>query len=418
MNYEQGLMLARVITVHQHDQSVDVQLNYNGSRLTGVPVMSHIMSTSSGFCDLHHPEGNDYDAPGSATRDIYAIVGWVANDPIIVGFLSHQINQMMFDRKNFKMDRHASDVYSTIDQFGNYETRHPSGTYIRIAENPNHEDLFEQDFDKKWEITRNTDKKPYIHVNLRVGNEHKASVLMTPDGEIEVHATNNIAVRSDKDIYVHADGNVQISADGDVGVRAGANAYVHAEGDMEASSIGNMALRTEADAYVHAEGDVQIDAGNDIGIRALGETFIHSEGDVQLTTNASATIRAQKDVFIHSNGATQVSTKGDVGIQSAGKAFIHSTGDMEITTTAKASIKATGDVLVQAGGNAQVTAARDAKLVAGGNAFVKASGDAQVSGVNVMLDATGEAQVKSSGNITLQSGAVVEIKSTNGSYVF
>jgi hypothetical protein len=191
-----GLFIGRVIKVHQHDNSLDVQLVHDGSRLTGVPLMTPMMTTSSGLVDMHHPEGNAWDAAGSTTRDIYVVCALAGENFVALGFISPQVNQMMFNRKNFKVDRHASDVYSTIDDNGNVEIAHPSGSFVRIATDPAHEDLTGQDFDKLWGITRNTAKNVWLSVHVANAGGVKATFRIDPSGNVSLTHTGNLTVNT------------------------------------------------------------------------------------------------------------------------------------------------------------------------------------------------------------------------------
>lgn len=192
-----GLMVGRVIRVHQHDNSMDVKLVHDGSRLTGVPVMAQSMTTSSGISDLHHPEGNEWDSPGSRTRDSFAIVAHFGEGFMVIGFLSPQVNQMLFDRKNFKVDRHASDVYTTITDDGEVELAHPGGSYIRFAENMEHEDLTGADFDGLWEITRNVGKKASLRVKIVMGGTPMVDLKFDAStGKAKLWARDDIEIES------------------------------------------------------------------------------------------------------------------------------------------------------------------------------------------------------------------------------
>lgn len=181
-----GLMVGRVMAVHQHDNSLDIQLIYDGSRLFGVPLLSQSMTTSSGFVDMHHPEGNAWDKVGSKTRDVNVAVAHIGGQFVAIGFFSPQVNQMLFDRVNFKVDRHASDVYSTIDKDGNIELAHPSGTFVRIGTSPAHEDLTGKDFDKLWKIDRNKTQDVWLSIAMAKRGVTKATVRIDPDGNISV----------------------------------------------------------------------------------------------------------------------------------------------------------------------------------------------------------------------------------------
>lgn len=189
-----GLTLARVVKFHPHDGSCDCQLLYDGSRLTGVPVLCGMISMSSGRVDWHDPEGVDWDSAGSRTRDITAVLGKVHDQPVVIGFVAQAVSAMLFDRKNFKVDRHASDVYSTIDNDGNLEVAHPSGTFLRVATSPAHEDLTGQDFDKLWSINRNTSKNVWLSVQVANSGGVKAIFQIDPSGNVSLTHAGNLTV--------------------------------------------------------------------------------------------------------------------------------------------------------------------------------------------------------------------------------
>lgn len=190
------LYVGRVIAVHQHDNSLDIQLSYDDSMLTGVPLMGPMMTTSSGLVDMHQPEGNTRGGPGSKTRDCFVIVARTSSGFIALGFISPQVNQMAFNRKNFKVDRHASDVYSTIDADGNMETAHPSGTFVRVATSPAHEDLTGKDFDKLWSVTRNKDKPVWLSVQVANTGGVKATFQIDPSGNVSLTHSGSLTINT------------------------------------------------------------------------------------------------------------------------------------------------------------------------------------------------------------------------------
>lgn len=206
-----GLTLARVVQFHPHDNSCDCQLLVDGSRLTGVPVMCQMMTTSSGLVDNHAPEGNAWDAPGSATRDVIAIVGKLHENPLVLGFLAKPVSEMLFKRANFRVDRHASDVYSTIDDAGNVELHHPSGTFVRIAEDPEHEDLTGKDWDRLWRLRRNLARRPWLSVGIKNEDGVMATFRVDPQGNVTVQNAGTLQVESAGDVTVTAP-NVTINA--------------------------------------------------------------------------------------------------------------------------------------------------------------------------------------------------------------
>lgn len=230
------LFLGRVVAVHQHDNSLDIQLVYDGSVLTGVPLMCPMMTTSSGVSNMHHPEGNDWNAPGSTTRDIYVIVSKTDGGYIALGYISPQVNQMMFDRVNFKIDRHASDVYSSITNEGDVELSHPSGSFVKFGENMGHEDLAGLDCDKLWSITRNLDTAPGMFLKIKNNGITHAQLRFTSDGNVDLIHEKNLSIRTglfaslvaDRDITITSKTAISINAMGDITISAGGDVVVNA----------------------------------------------------------------------------------------------------------------------------------------------------------------------------------------------
>lgn len=200
----EGLLLGRVVKVHQHDNSLDIQLSYDGSKITGVPLISPTMSSSSGRVDIHHPELSDWDTTGSSTRDVHVIVALFNGQYLAIGFLAQQVSQMMFDRQNFRIDRHASDVYSTIDKKGNIELAHPSGTFIRIATDPGHEDLTGKDFDNLWDVSRNKTEAVWLAVTVAKNGKPTTNLQIDPDG--------NVTLVNNGDLTINSKGGASINA--------------------------------------------------------------------------------------------------------------------------------------------------------------------------------------------------------------
>lgn len=190
------LQPARVLRFHPHDGSCDVQLVRDGSQYTGVKVLAGMFTTSSGLADWHEPEGNAPNQPGSRTRDLVAVLGFVGESPVVIGFLPTEVSQLLFDRKNFRVNRHASDVYSTLDGQGNAEWAHPSGSFVRVATSPGHEDLTGQDFDGLWKITRNTDRDVWLAVQVANAGGVQALVTIDPAGNVALTHAGNLTVNT------------------------------------------------------------------------------------------------------------------------------------------------------------------------------------------------------------------------------
>jgi hypothetical protein len=102
------------------------------------------------------------------------------------------------------VNRLASDVYVSVDQDGNIEVAHPSGTYFRIGETAEHEDLTGKDFNGRWKIRNNTDKAPHVKLSIGSGGEEKASFHIDPSGDLSVSTIGNMTV-SGKQVSVTAE---------------------------------------------------------------------------------------------------------------------------------------------------------------------------------------------------------------------
>lgn len=192
MTYD-NLSLGVVVATYPEGNSVDVLLD-DGSRLSNVQVMVPSGSSDTGTFDLPHVAGSGdnrrWDFTKERTRPVRALVAGCRGVPVVIGFLLPQVCQVTFDEVNRRIMRHASDVYTSIDDAGNMEIAHPGGAFVRIGTSPAHEDLTGKDFDKKWAITRNTDKQAYICVSI----PGKATLTIAPSGEVSLEASGATTV--------------------------------------------------------------------------------------------------------------------------------------------------------------------------------------------------------------------------------
>jgi hypothetical protein len=192
--------LARVVGVNWDQHSVDLVSMTSGQPMCGVRVMSQYASTNTGLNSLVTPDlpnglkpGEQFDKGGNTgTRDIIACVAFFDGLPIVQGFLFPQTSQMLFSDKDRKIDRHSSDVYSSITKDGDFEFSHPSGAFVRVAVASAHEDLTGKDADGLWKIARNTDKQVHIHVEQAGGTY----IDIAPNGNVEVSVQGTVSVTS------------------------------------------------------------------------------------------------------------------------------------------------------------------------------------------------------------------------------
>ncbi len=118
MNNYDSVALGIVVATYQQGNSVDVLLD-DGSRLSNMQCMVQTGSDKSGKLDLPDIGGpvddSRWDPLAKRDIDMRAIVGFYRRQPILLGFILPQINQLTFPDKNRRIDRHISDVYTSID---------------------------------------------------------------------------------------------------------------------------------------------------------------------------------------------------------------------------------------------------------------------------------------------------------------
>lgn len=241
-----------VAAVNPGDHSVDVVLA-DGRRLTGVQVATPNGSTRTGTFDMPAaPDRADrWDITKLSGQDQIALVEWVDGIPVVVGFLFPQISQMSFDDVKRHFYRHQSDVYHTIDGSGDMELHHPSGTYVRIAQSPEHEDLSGKNTDASLGIDRNTGSQVHVHIRM-AGNV--ASVDIAPDGEITINTVRSMTVNAQKQVVVNTQEETIVNAQRDVVVNTQQNAVVNTQQNAQVNTQEDADVRCEGNASVRSEG--------------------------------------------------------------------------------------------------------------------------------------------------------------------
>jgi hypothetical protein len=188
----------RVAAIHPEDNSVDLVMVDDGSRVAGVQVLAAGASSNTGLSDLpapSMPSGGKWSMRKSLDRDIIAATLPAAGGKLVViGFLFPQICEMLFKEPGRMLYRHQSDVHFTVDDAGNTELFHPSGTYLRIGETPAHEDLTAKDFDKRFKAKRNTGRAVHVRLDVVNGGVQKASVAIDPAGNLDATFAGHVAV--------------------------------------------------------------------------------------------------------------------------------------------------------------------------------------------------------------------------------
>lgn len=192
-----GIQLGIVVASYPQGRSVDVLIPDNGDRLTNVQVMLYDgASDQSGTADLPDPglpqDDTRWDINQTAPTVIQAVIVSYKGIPFCIGFLPTQVTQMTFADKNLRIQRHISDVYTTIDALGNAEFFHPSGTYARVGAAGAHVDLTGLDVDQLFAITKNKTAPVYFHAEVQNNGVTKALIDVDPDGNCTLTLQGNL----------------------------------------------------------------------------------------------------------------------------------------------------------------------------------------------------------------------------------
>jgi len=200
-----------VVATHPEDYSVDLVMADDGSRLSGVQVLTPNGSARTGSVDLPSvPETKDkWDISKRNGQDMQAMVGFLGRNPVVVGFLYPQVNQVLQKDPKALYSRHQSDVEWGIDGEGNIQLTHPGGAYIRIGEAADKVDTAGKNADGNAKADRNTGRK----VNVRVGLAGNAVVLtMTPDGSVTFKLEQDFTIEAAGKALIKAPGGITLDA--------------------------------------------------------------------------------------------------------------------------------------------------------------------------------------------------------------
>jgi hypothetical protein len=243
--------LARVVAVHPERNKVDLVFLADNRRVPGVRVMSGEASTTSGRVGIPTPAAqalqDPYDAPAKSERDLIACVAYYDGQPVVQGFLFPEVAECLFTDPERYMHRTASDFYHTVDGKANAEWFHPSGAYIRVASDPEHEDLNGKDYDKKFNPKRNSDNKVHIHIEQAGG---VASIDISPSGDISLKTVEQVFINAEKDINLNAGKDIKVTANDDIDVHANADVKIHAVGNAELSASGFVQVIGRGDVLI------------------------------------------------------------------------------------------------------------------------------------------------------------------------
>ena len=246
---DSGFRLAKVVRTHPNGNSVDLLFFEDGSRASNVLCMaSSGASVNSGFVDL--PDTGKGDGEDAWTWDddgksMTAVVGFMRGQPLVIGFLYPQVNQMAFNEKNRMIYRHSSNAYVTMDKEGNIDVVHPSGSFIRIGEKTTEKKMGGADFDGKWEVKQG--KPASIHIEVISGSDVLAQVTMKDTGEVLIDTRKGLNMVSDTFVKVLAEGDVNVEAKGNATVKAGGDVLSEAGGNAQFVADGAVLVKSNSD---------------------------------------------------------------------------------------------------------------------------------------------------------------------------
>lgn len=287
-----------VVATHPEDHSVDLVMTDDFSRLAGVQVLSSNMGVGSGTNDLYAPEekqGNDKWDIGKNKGNPIAQINFAGPMPVVQGFLPPQIGQMTFKEKNLRVQRHMSDVYSTLNADGDFEMAWPNGTFLRIGASADHVDLAGQDVDGKWAISKNTGAALHARFVLGAG---KVDLHMDPDGNIELSHLGNLTINTTGNATVNIGGNAEVNVVGTAAIDVDGNT------DLTTPQLTVHAPESTFTGHVTIQGGLAL-SGGDGGTAAI-------TGNMSVNGNVTTT------GTLTNNSKNVGSTHTHSGVQSGG----------------------------------------------------------------------------------------------------
>lgn len=211
-----ALRFAKIVKSRPKDHAYDVVFLDDGSLGVGVQKLETNTSNNAGTSDVMTVDQSDDDpwspelqsTKDQTKRDIIAVIAMVGVTPVIIGTLPPAISQLNFpdDRPNLHLERHPSDFVHTTEDNGDYCLMHPAGAYITISKDGGRPTLEKQDYDQKFEITRNKESYPELNLYTKSvggdGSMSSALAKLKPTGVIDIAASEQINLSANK-IYLN-----------------------------------------------------------------------------------------------------------------------------------------------------------------------------------------------------------------------
>lgn len=213
-----------VVATHPEDHSVDLIMTDDYSRVAGVQVLTSNGNGAYGRNDLYAPEeksGDEkWDLSKVGPKNPIAAVAFGLGMATVIGFRYPQVNQMTFGEKNLRVDRHASEVYSTLNEAGDFEMAWPNGTFVRVGATKDHVDLNGKGTDSKWATEKNTGAA--MHLRFVLGAA-MVDLHMDPAGHIVLSHEGNLTINTKGNAEVNINGNAAVNVKGTADIAVDGN---------------------------------------------------------------------------------------------------------------------------------------------------------------------------------------------------
>lgn len=272
----EGHYLSQVLTVHPEDHAVSVIL----PALSGLRSTPFIADEVSGAVGLKARVLQQRAGPWFGHVDLPRVGDWGlvvfphgTHDYVVwLGCLYQDFNHLGTGPAKERTDTHDSGVWSRIDEQGQTEWVHPSGTYLRVGTGT----------DITKDATTNSERTRYE----RHGRTKRKVAYPIP---LRSSPTMFIKHTSGLTVEVDPDGNITIFGPANKTTTIIGNVLTTIHGWMTANVTGNVTITTENDALVSAQHDATVSAvnkanvtGDTVNVNAQGDCTIDAVGDVNI----------------------------------------------------------------------------------------------------------------------------------------
>lgn len=318
------LYFAQVARAYPHTRTCEIILLHNGQRLQGVPMLSGMVTSDTGFWSAHAMQRppseeeagglfSEEETLGPDFRSVTCVVAYTHGRAFIIGFMPHPLTQMAFVdlEQNRDAYRHPAGTMATTNKYGDFTLSHTGGAFFKFAwpnasgvDPDRYEDLTQKTANDTWELQEN---EP-VTVTLSTGNRDAEAfkIRVRPNGDVdqmssgywhlrhakdlhhdigeqsEVHITLTSTHSAGLDIKIRTPENVTVTAGGDARVQALGDAYLTAGDDATVEAIDNVYIKAGGDVRITAGGDIEATVGGDAEIKAAGSATVESKGDLEL----------------------------------------------------------------------------------------------------------------------------------------